>query len=135
MKIRHLVFALAIPALGSVAVAADSPADLNDLEFAHVAYIADIIDIQYAHLALGISQNPAVREFAQTMIRDHEAVNDQALNRKGLTDTVRNWAEYENNIMPLPHPSPRNNIWLKRNEWFERDVLPAFKCKVSEAIG
>ena len=43
------------------------------------AYTADNIDIQYAHLALAISQNPDVREFAKTMIRDHEAVNAQAL--------------------------------------------------------
>ena len=54
-------------------------ADLNDLEIAHVAYTADTIDIRYAHLALAISQNPAVRAFAKTMIRDHEAVNEKAL--------------------------------------------------------
>ena len=58
---------------------AESPADLNDLEIAHVAYVADNIDIRYAHLALAISQNPDIREFAKTMIRDHEAVNEQAL--------------------------------------------------------
>ncbi len=58
---------------------AQSPGDLNDLEIAHVAYTADLIDIRYAHLALAISENPAVREFAQTMIRDHSAVNDKAL--------------------------------------------------------
>jgi putative membrane protein len=58
---------------------ADSPADLNDLEIAHVAYTADNIDIRYAHLAMAISQNPVIREFAQTMIRDHNAVNEQAL--------------------------------------------------------
>jgi len=58
---------------------AQSPADLNDLEISHVAYTADNIDIRYAHLALAISQNPAIREFAATMIRDHTAVNEQAL--------------------------------------------------------
>ena len=58
---------------------ASDPAKLNDLEIAHVAYIADNIDIRYAHLALAISTNPAVRAFAETMIRDHTAVNDQAL--------------------------------------------------------
>ena len=58
---------------------AESPADLNDLEIAHVAYTADLIDIRYAHLALAISTNPAVHGFAQTMIRDHSAVNDKAL--------------------------------------------------------
>jgi len=56
-----------------------SPADLNDLEIAHVAYTADVIDIRYAHLALAKSKNPLVLEFAQTMIRDHSAVNVQAL--------------------------------------------------------
>jgi len=79
MKFKHLVFALALPVLGGQAVAADSPADLNDLEIAHVAYTADNIDIQYAHIALALSTNPEVREFANTMIRDHEAVNEQAL--------------------------------------------------------
>ncbi len=58
---------------------AQSPADLNDLEIAHVAYIADNIDIRYAHLALAISENPAIHAFAETMIRDHTAVNEQAL--------------------------------------------------------
>jgi len=56
-----------------------SPADLNDLEIAHVAYTADLIDIRYANLALEKSKNPVVIEFAQTMIRDHTAVNEQAL--------------------------------------------------------
>ena len=59
--------------------AEDSPADLNDLQIAHVAYTADIIDIQYAHLALAISTNPEIHNFANTMIRDHTAVNEQAL--------------------------------------------------------
>lgn len=58
---------------------AQDPADLNDLEIAHVAYVADNIDIRYAHLALAISSNPEIREFAKTMIRDHTAVNEQAL--------------------------------------------------------
>lgn len=48
---------------------------LNDLEMAHVAVTANNSDIAYAHLALALSQNPAVREFAETMIRDHTAVN------------------------------------------------------------
>lgn len=66
----------------SLAVApayAESPADLNDLEIAHVAYTADNIDIRYAHLALGISTNPEIHKFAKTMIRDHNKVNELAL--------------------------------------------------------
>jgi putative membrane protein len=51
--------------------------DLNDLEMAHVAVTANDTDIRYAHLALALSDNPDVRAFAETMIRDHSAVNRQ----------------------------------------------------------
>ncbi|MDP1861742.1 MAG: DUF4142 domain-containing protein [Gemmatimonadaceae bacterium] len=59
-------------------------AKLNDLEMAHVAVTADAIDIEYAKLVLRQSKNSAVREFAETMIRDHTAVTAQvvALARK-----------------------------------------------------
>ena len=52
---------------------------LNDLEIAHIAYTAGAIDIRYAHLALALSENPEVRNFAELMIRDHTAVNNKAL--------------------------------------------------------
>lgn len=51
-----------------------------------------------------------------------------------LTDRVAAWKNYMPNMLPLPHPSPRNNLWLKRNPWFEKDVLPALKSRVSELI-
>jgi len=78
MKLKHLIFAIALPLFSTQALAND-PAELNDLEIAHVAYTADNIDIQYAHIALALSTNPDIHEFARTMIRDHEAVNEQAL--------------------------------------------------------
>jgi uracil-DNA glycosylase len=49
---------------------------------------------------------------------------------KTLTATVRNFAAYLPEFLPLPHPSPRNNIWLKKNPWFEEDVLPVLKASV-----
>ncbi len=61
------------------AAMAQTPASLNDLEIAHVAYTADNIDIRYAKIALKRSANPDIHAFAQTMIRDHTAVNDLAL--------------------------------------------------------
>jgi len=60
-------------------VFAKTATQLNDLEIAHVAYTASNIDIRYAHLALALSQDIHVRNFAKTMIRDHTAVNVQAL--------------------------------------------------------
>ena len=44
-----------------------------------IAYTADNADIRYAHLALAKSKNPAVRKFAQSMISDHNKVNELAL--------------------------------------------------------
>lgn len=76
---RTLIAAVAALAVMQTAAWAETPADLNDLEIAHVAYTADVIDIRYAHLALAISTNPKIHEFARTMIRDHSAVNEQAL--------------------------------------------------------
>jgi len=53
---------------------------------------------------------------------------------KTLTETVRNWSSYDDSLMPLPHPSPRNNIWLAKNRWFESEVLPTLKQRVRSAL-
>ncbi|MGJ8528967.1 uracil-DNA glycosylase family protein [Maritalea sp.] len=53
---------------------------------------------------------------------------------KTLTQTVKRWPEFMPNSLPLPHPSPRNNIWLKKNEWFEKDVIPALRKRVREVL-
>lgn len=47
-----------------------------------------------------------------------------------LTATVRAWREHGAAVLPLPHPSPRNNGWLQRNPWFEAEVLPELKARV-----
>ncbi|HSJ64310.1 MAG TPA: DUF4142 domain-containing protein [Gemmatimonadaceae bacterium] len=64
-------------ALMGAAVPAASQERLDDLEMTHVAVTASNIDVAYAHLALALSDNQAVRDFAETMIRDHTAVNEQ----------------------------------------------------------
>ncbi|GAB5409692.1 MAG: uracil-DNA glycosylase family protein [Balneolaceae bacterium] len=51
-----------------------------------------------------------------------------------LTETVRNFRNHLPQFLPLPHPSPRNNIWLKKNPWFESELLPILKEKVAELI-
>ncbi|MFC4217531.1 DUF4142 domain-containing protein [Pseudophaeobacter arcticus] len=75
MKTLTLAIGFALATTG-FAAQADEP--MNDLEIAHTAYTAGGLDIRYAHLALAVSENEAVREFAQTMIRDHSAVNEAA---------------------------------------------------------
>jgi uracil-DNA glycosylase len=51
-----------------------------------------------------------------------------------LGDTVRRWADYGPRFFPLPHPSPRNNLWLRRNPWFEAEVLPALRRRVTKVL-
>lgn len=51
-----------------------------------------------------------------------------------LTDTVRAWQARGPATMPLPHPSPRNNIWLKANPWFAADVLPVLQARVRAIV-
>jgi putative membrane protein len=70
--------ACAALALTSVAAVAQG-AKPNDAQIAHIAYTADEIDIKAAKLALEKSKNKEVRDFAENMVRDHTAVNDQAL--------------------------------------------------------
>ena len=59
-------------------------------------------------------------------IRDREYYLG-ASKKRTLTETVKNFEEYLPNFLPLPHPSPRNNIWLKKNPWFNENVLPILK--------
>ena len=51
-----------------------------------------------------------------------------------VTETVRNWRDFAPQQIPLPHPSPRNNRWLRLNPWFEEEVLPMVRSSVSLAI-
>ena len=51
-----------------------------------------------------------------------------------LTESVEAWQEYWPKLLPLPHPSPRNNIWLKRNGWFEKAVLPSLQKRVKQIL-
>jgi uracil-DNA glycosylase len=53
-----------------------------------------------------------------------------ARRRGTLTETVRHWREYGPEFLPLPHPSPRNTLWLKRRPWFEAEVVPMLRATV-----
>jgi uracil-DNA glycosylase len=51
-----------------------------------------------------------------------------------LTETVRAFENYLPRFFPLPHPSPRNNIWQSKNSWFQEEVLPILKTTVRNLI-
>ena len=54
--------------------------------------------------------------------------------KKTLTETVSNYKDYLPNYFVLPHPSPRNRFWLTKNPWFDDEVLPVLKKKISDSL-
>jgi uracil-DNA glycosylase len=53
---------------------------------------------------------------------------------ESLTEAVRAWRSNWPHAVALPHPSPRNNLWLRRNPWFEEELLPVLRVRVSEVL-
>lgn len=56
------------------------------------------------------------------------------LGRRGVTETVRGWRDFGPGVIPLPHPSWRNTGWLKRNPWFEAELLPNLRASVATVL-
>jgi uracil-DNA glycosylase len=54
--------------------------------------------------------------------------------KSNMTETVRAWRDYTPRFIPLPHPSWRNNGWLKQNPWFERELLPYLRTRVRRVL-
>lgn len=54
--------------------------------------------------------------------------------KKNLTETVHHFEDYLPNYLPLVHPSSRNQMWMKKNPWFEEDLLPILKEKVASIL-
>ena len=59
--------------------------------------------------------------------------------RRSMTETVRDWRESlaaDNGrvTLPSPHPSWRNTAWLKRNLWFEEELLPVLRARVAKML-
>lgn len=71
-----------------------------------------------------------------TLVLGQHAMNWHLGERKSrtLTDTVKRWREFWPELLPLPHPSPRNIRWFKANPWFETDVIPVLQDRVRELI-
>src|SRR5918997_2274949 len=74
-----LLPALAAVALSAAPACAQQAAGPTDAQIAHIAYTAGVLDAAAGSSAVQKSTTPAVREFAQTMVRDHNSVNEQAL--------------------------------------------------------
>lgn len=54
--------------------------------------------------------------------------------KPSVAETVRAWRDYAPEFLPLPHPSPRNRLWLTRHPWFEAEVVPDLRRRVREVL-
>lgn len=69
-----------------------------------------------------------------TILIGKHAQDHYLADAKPLTKRVQSWRDYQPDFFVLPHPSPRNNIWLKKNPWFESDVLPCLRAEIQQQI-
>jgi hypothetical protein len=110
---------------------------LNSVETASVttqsltSHLHDVRDgrISEEHLVDGARPSHQVHSTSRILIVGQHAVAwhlDQK--KQPFTDTVRAWKDHRPGR--IPHPSPRNNIWLKKNPWSETDVLPYLRRRV-----
>ncbi|MBR9842931.1 MAG: uracil-DNA glycosylase family protein [Rhodobacteraceae bacterium] len=54
--------------------------------------------------------------------------------KAGVTETVRGWRDHAPTLYPLPHPSWRNTAWLRKNPWFEAELLPDLRHRLEEVL-
>jgi uracil-DNA glycosylase len=53
---------------------------------------------------------------------------------KSVTQLVSDWQQYWPTQIPLPHPSPRNNLWLRKNRWFETELVPLIQARIKDIL-
>lgn len=66
--------------------------------------------------------------------RPSRAIHPTPTHPRTVTALVADWRRHWPHVLPLPHPSPRNRAWFKRNPWFETDVLPRLRTRVAELV-
>ncbi|MEJ6390520.1 uracil-DNA glycosylase family protein [Gymnodinialimonas ulvae] len=54
--------------------------------------------------------------------------------RESVTARVQNWRDHAPAVFPLPHPSWRNTAWLKKNPWFDAELLPVLRARIAEVL-
>lgn len=76
----------------------------------------------------------SMKKVKLTLLIGSYAQNYYLEDKKTLTERCQDWQTYLPEYAILPHPSPRNNIWLKRNKWFEEEVVPSLREHVQSIL-
>ncbi|TYB83292.1 uracil-DNA glycosylase family protein [Maritimibacter fusiformis] len=77
----------------------------------------------------------ALAETRLTLIIGAHAQRRYLATRAPVTETVAAWRDHAPRIFPLPHPSWRNTGWLKRNPWFEAELVPVLRASIADELG
>ncbi len=76
-----------------------------------------------------------LRHVELTLVIGQYACRYHLPERKGnLTESIKLWERDWPDVLLMPHPSPRNNIWLKKNPWFEKDIVPQLNQRVNAVL-
>lgn len=123
--------------LASSAASVQSPGKPTDPQIAHIAYTADEIDIKAGQLALSKSKNSQVTAFAQDMVRDHKAVNEQALallaelkvepQDNETSRTLARQAEAERHTLNALNGAPFDKAYIQNEVAYHRQVNDALR--------
>lgn len=76
-----------------------------------------------------------LRKIELTLVLGQHAHAYHFTGKQSLTERVSYWRSYWPQQVPMPHPSPRNNLWLRRNPWFEAEVVPTLQRRVAALLG
>lgn len=79
-----------------------------------------------------LAQLPALQ--LTLVIGRHAMAWHLAPGRASVTEAVQGWRARWPQVVPLPHPSARNNRWLRRHPWFEQQLLPALRAQVAQVL-
>ena len=69
-----------------------------------------------------------------TILVGGHAIRWHLQTRQNVTQAVSRWRDYAPDTLVLPHPSWRNTGWLKKNPWFEAELLPVLRNRVKEVL-
>lgn len=76
----------------------------------------------------------AMPQVGLTLLVGAYAQNWHLGDKRPVTERVTAWADYIPHHLPLPHPSWRNTAWLKKNPWFEAEVVPWLRARVAHLL-
>jgi len=96
----------------------DAPPRKECYELWHQAFISQLDNRKLTLLIGNYAQKKYLKDIA----------------KKNATETIRSWREYLPDFIPMPHPSPRNNIWLDKNPWYPEMEIPAIRQLVHNAL-